>query len=374
MALKSLDYVNLGWIWVRSFLPTYRRWQRGVDSNGVSVFYGFDHIPAPDDRAAGGIIKIQDLESVFPNRPYGANVLYLVSSSLPYFAVKMARLARRAGATVVLNQNGVAYPGWFGKGWKSHNRPMSQLIYLANHIFYQSQFCKLSADRYLGRPKCSWEILYNPVDTKVFRPSSDRQYQEGEPRLLIAGSHLSYYRPRVALEVLNRVLFKYPEARLTIAGRFQWERDEPKARRRLADDIDRLGISQNVDITGPYSQIEAVDLFQKSDLLLHIKYNDPCPRLVVEAMACGLPVVYSATGGVPELVGRSSGIGVSGQRDWERDHPPDARLMADAVLRVLSDRERYAVAARRRVVEKFDVAPWLGRHKEVFNRIKSKGN
>lgn len=373
MALKPLDYVNLGWIWVRSFLPTYRRWQRGIDQSGISVFYGFDQTPVPGDKAAGGIIKIQDLESLFPNHPFGANVLYLISSALPYFAVRMARMAQRAGAAVVLNQNGVAYPGWFGKGWKSHNRPMRQLFQIADHVLYQSRFCKFSADKFLGKPKGSCEILYNPVDTRIFLPPDNKRKAHKGPRLLIAGSHLSYYRPKVAFDVLRYVLQKYPEARLVIAGRFKWEDDEERARQRLKDDIARLGITNSVDLRGAYSQIEAVDLFQKSDLLLHVKYNDPCPRLVLEAMACGLPVVYSATGGVPELVGRNSGIGVPGRLDWEREHPPDPKLMAEATLRVLENREKFSTAARARAVEKFDVAPWLRRHAEIFKRFRRKG-
>lgn len=374
MALKPLDYANLGWIWMRSFPHTYRRWQRGIDSSGVSVFYGFDHIPSPDEKAAGGIIKIQDLESIFPNRPSGANVLYLVSSALPYFAVRMARMAHRAGATVILNQNGVAYPGWFGKGWRGHNRPMQRLLLLSDHVIYQSRFCKFTADRFLGKPKGSWEILYNPVDTRTFRPPGNEHNTREAPRLLIAGSHWSYYRPKVALETLRHVLKKHPGTRLTIAGRFKWEDDETKAHQRLIEDITRMGISGNVDVRGSYSQVEAIGLLQGADLLLHTKYNDPCPRLVVEAMACGLPIVYSATGGVPELVGENGGIGIPGRLNWERDHPPAPRLMAEAALKILDNPEKYAAAARKRAVARFDRAPWLARHVEIFQRFRRKSS
>jgi glycosyltransferase involved in cell wall biosynthesis len=124
-----------------------------------------------------------------------------------------------------------------------------------------------------------------------------------------------------------------------------------------------------VAFSGPYTQAQAVDLFGAADLLLHTKYNDPCPRLVVEAMACGLPVVYSASGGVPELVGEEAGIGVPAPRDWERDHPPAPEALADAVRRVMQRRPAFSSAARERAVERFDVRPWLKRHATVFAEL-----
>jgi glycosyltransferase involved in cell wall biosynthesis len=112
-----------------------------------------------------------------------------------------------------------------------------------------------------------------------------------------------------------------------------------------------------------------VSLFLQAHLLLHTKYNDPCPRLVVEAMACGLPVVYSATGGVQELVGRQAGVGIPGRCDWRHDYPPDARQMADAVVHVVYRWEAFCRAARRRGVARFDVKPWILRHQAIFQRL-----
>lgn len=56
-------------------------------------------------------------------------------------------------------------------------------------------------------------------------------------------------------------------------------------------------------------------------ILLHTKYNDRSPRFAVEAMACRLSVVYSATGGVAQLVGERVVIGVPAPLDWHKDHP-----------------------------------------------------
>jgi glycosyltransferase involved in cell wall biosynthesis len=132
-------------------------------------------------------------------------------------------------------------------------------------------------------------------------------------------------------------------------------------------------VEDRVDFYGPYTQLEAPELFGSAHLLLHTKYNDPCPRLVVEAMSCGLPVAYSATGGVPELVGPEAGVGVPGPEDWEKDHPPDPEMLAEAVMEILSRREGYAEAARKRAVERFDVASWLKRHGEVFENLQAEG-
>ncbi len=121
--------------------------------------------------------------------------------------------------------------------------------------------------------------------------------------------------------------------------------------------------------TGPYSQKDAPALMNSCSILLHTKYNDPCPRLVVEAMACGLPVVYSATGGVTELVGDQAGIGVPGPLDWDQDHPPSPEALAECVLMVIDKCEDFSQAARKRAVDHFHVDTWIERHRTVFSNL-----
>ncbi|HIE54583.1 MAG TPA: hypothetical protein EYP90_05290, partial [Chromatiaceae bacterium] len=124
--------------------------RRPPQSNDVCVSYGFRVVPGKDRVAGGGIVKLQDLQDVFPNRFAGADILYLVSSALPPYAVALARHARRRGVSIVLNQNGTAYPAWFGSGWQKANRPMQELVRMADYVLYQSRFCKMAADLHLG--------------------------------------------------------------------------------------------------------------------------------------------------------------------------------------------------------------------------------
>jgi glycosyltransferase involved in cell wall biosynthesis len=117
---------------------------------------------------------------------------------------------------------------------------------------------------------------------------------------------------------------------------------------------------------GRYSQTVAPDVFRRAHVLLHTKVNDPCPTMVIEAMACGLPVAYAASGGTVELVGDDAGVGVPHDDGYDRDTPPAGDAMAEAVIRVLAERERFSAAARRRAVERFALADWLDRHEAVF--------
>jgi glycosyltransferase involved in cell wall biosynthesis len=86
-------------------------------------------------------------------------------------------------------------------------------------------------------------------------------------------------------------------------------------------------------------------------------------------MACGLPVVYPASGGTVELVGDEAGIGVPHPDSWERDEPPLPEALAEAVMQVLAARPTYATAARERAVARFSLAPWLDRHEELFSEL-----
>ena len=101
-------------------------------------------------------------------------MLYLVSSRLPEGAEALAYWAQRKGARVVLNQNGVAYPAWYGDGWQAVNAPMRELLTRADHVFYQSEFCRQSADRFAAPAGGRQEILYNAVDTHAFTPMATR--------------------------------------------------------------------------------------------------------------------------------------------------------------------------------------------------------
>jgi len=341
------------------------RWSTIVGSRravgGPRVYYGRDRVPARDAVAHGGTIKLQSLDDSFPNAPREFNVLYLASSALPHDARVLVRLARRRRAVFVWNQDGVAYPAWHGPGWERVNDRLGRLLHDADHVVYQSHFCKLSADRFCGERSEGWEVLYNPVDTQRFVPARARPNGR---TLLLGGNQYQRYRFETALQTLVRL----PGWRLLVTGDLSWSPDRSRSRREGRALIAELGLADRVELSGPYTQTAAPALISRADVLLHTKVNDPCPTIVLEAMACGLPVVYSGSGGTPELVGDEAGVGLPATLDWERERPPGSEELAAAVEDVSARLDELRHAARARA-EHFDVRRWIARHRQIFERL-----
>jgi glycosyltransferase involved in cell wall biosynthesis len=338
------------------------RWTRllaaGRPNPGVRVFYGHDRVPSPGEPVAGGTAKFQRLATRFPNHPTDFSLLYLGSTWLPRDLGPLLGLARRRGIPLLVNQNGVGYPGWAGDGAEAFNRPLRRILAQAEHVLYQSEFCKRAADEWVGPPSGTWEVLYNAVDVDLFTPAGGSA--GGGPVLLLGGDQYQPYRLELGLETLAALLPAHADAELLVTGRLATP---------IEPIVERLGLGGRVHVLGRYSQAAAPEIFRRAHVLLHTKVNDPCPSLVIEAMACGLPVVYARSGGVPELVGDDAGIGVLHPDGFERDDPPAPRAMAEALTRVLADQPRYASAARHRAVERFALEPWLDRHAELFERF-----
>jgi glycosyltransferase involved in cell wall biosynthesis len=330
----------------------------------LAVSYGLDRMPGPDDVVYGGAVKFSLLAEALPNAPRDFNVLYLGSTSMPLEARTLVRLARRRGAPFVWNQNGVAYRGWHGDGWELENAPRARLLHEADRVVFQSAFCKLASDRFYGVRNDRFEILHNPVDTRRFAPAD---VPSRPLTLLLAGNQYQRYRVERALAALAEVRRTVPDARLAITGAVSFS---PAAPAELDAMIGTLGLEDAVELTGPYTQREAPAVLRRGDVLLHTKYNDPCPTVVLEAMACGLPVVYSASGGTPELVGEDAGIGVPAPLDWEQDHPPSGVELAAAVLGLLDRLPERREAARARSA-RFDSEAWIDRHRTMFVALAS---
>lgn len=328
----------------------------------LSVYYGGARL----GDMGGPLVKVKRLRQYFPEVRWGYSLAYLLSNTpyLPGFALD---ILKRRGVPIVYNQNGVFYKGWYAGDWERQNRRMARAYHAADWVFYQSEFCRRAADKFLGLRAGEGEVLYNAVDTSLFSPVEELPaIQEGPFRFLITGkigSHL-YYRLESTIAGLRVACDGGLDARLLVAGKVDNE-----AKSRAAELAKNLGLADKVTFSGPYTQEQAPAVYRQAQAYVMTKHNDPCPNTVLEALASGLPVLYSNTGGVPELVGTEAGIPLACPEDWERPQVPDTETIGVGMLRIASEHRSFAGAARRRAVGRFDINFWIARHRAVFEQL-----
>jgi glycosyltransferase involved in cell wall biosynthesis len=241
---------------------------------------------------------------------------------------------------------------------------MRYLRSMADYVVYQSHFCQISAERYLGPSEVPSKILYNPVDLARFAPVAGMK-GEGPLRVLAAGTHGTRDRVFSVLEMLFLLRHGGTESVLTVAGKFQWRNGEDDFRH----EVKRLDLGGFIRRVECFSQEDAAALYQGHDLLVHPKYMDPCPTVVIEAMACGLPVVGSASGGMPEMVPDTCGVLVPAPLDWDRRHTPTGEELATAVCAVKPQLSSMSLAARKHVEVQFSVGQWVEEHRRIFQTL-----
>lgn len=312
----------------------------------------------------GGAVKLLALRNALPCDEREFSVLYAVSSSLPQCADSLFKICRARGIKILWNQNGVGYPAWSGRESERFNGPMRRLREMADFVIYQSRFCKESADRFLGPCDIPSEILFNPVDVEKFQPSSSRDFGQ-RLRLLAAGTHGTRDRVMHVLDMLAILRAEGMDAVLTVAGNFQWRKGE----RDFDDYVSKLRLQNFVQRIARFSQSDAASLYASHHVLVHPKYMDPCPTVVLEAMACGLPVIGSASGGMPELVGIECGVLVPAQTDYEKLHTPSGESLADGLKKALPNLQGMSLAARANVVARFSIGPWVDSHHRIMEQL-----
>jgi N-acetyl-alpha-D-glucosaminyl L-malate synthase BshA len=221
---------------------------------------------------------------------------------------------------------------------------------------------KYLADETRARFSPEREVLVVPnfVDSEVFSPGlrdPEIRRRYAAPGEKIIG-HLSNFRSvkRVGDVVRTfHLIQKKIDARLLMVGAGA----ELEPARHLAAE---LGLSHDVRFLGPVTDI--AEVLAQLDLFLLTSEYESFGLAALEAMACGVPVVCSRAGGIPEVVED----GVSGLLCSVGDY----RCMAAASIALLSDEARHRAmseAARRRAVEAYPPERAIERYEEIYRSL-----
>ncbi|MBK16608.1 MAG: hypothetical protein CMK49_01140 [Prochlorococcus sp. SP3034] len=323
----------------------------------AKIYYG----GSIKSNIGGPAVKIKKLKKFFPEYKWNFNIVYLLSNSI-YLNASTINLLKEKNVPIILNQNGVFYPEWFTGDWEKENKKMSIIYHASNYIFWQSKFSQKASEKYLGKRLGSGEILYNSVDTNTFKPSGE--IYTNKFTFLITGNinKRSNYRITTIIQSLEGLIKEYKNIHLNIAGCVE---DKKYFLRKIKE----LQLDSYITFIDEFSQKEAPLIYQRANAYITIAYNDNCPSAVIEALSSGLPVLYSNSGGIPELVNKDSGIGLQVKEDWSKTQIPNVSDIQKGMIKIMENKENMSKAARIRAIENFDIKYWIKRHEEVIDEL-----
>ena len=274
--------------------------------------------------------------------------------------------ARRRGVRIVQRLDG---PNWVHRVRWAGPRYTLRAIYgnwnvsfirkrLTDHVIYQSEFIKRWWDDWYRPARVPATVIINGVDLDRYTPHGLHERPSGHQRLLVVEGSLAgaqNYGLFNAVALANTLSKKF-KIELMVVGRV-----DGRARNRLKHPTAfRL---QFMDTT-PREHIPW--LMRSSHLFFSAEVNPPCPNSVIEALACGLPVVGFDTGSLSELVQGEAGRLVAYGSDPWKLQPPDVPALAEAATDVLQDQPLFRTSARERAESVFDVEKMVDEYLKVL--------
>jgi len=239
--------------------------------------------------------------------------------------------------------------------------------HLATAVVYQSRFAKGWWERMYGETRLPNRVIYNGVDLDRFTPQGEHQRPTDRLRVLMVEGSLGggyEWGLGVAVQFLQELSAlqgewgkRYPQGlefmvvgQVAEAVRRAWDR------------------SRGVQIhwRGRVAPAEIPFLDRSAHFLYSSDVHPACPNAVIEALACGLPVLAFETGALPELVSESCGRVVPYGGDAWRLQPPDIPALARAGVEIALQQEQMRPAARARAEACFDVQEMAKAYAEVL--------
>jgi glycosyltransferase involved in cell wall biosynthesis len=235
------------------------------------------------------------------------------------------------------------------------------LVPLCSRIIAVSRTVK---SRFDGFKNAKVEVVYNGVDIKTFFSGSVKEevrkkfHIDSEDIVIGTVGRLSPEKGYEHLiSAIRDVAIEYPRIKVLIVGSGSEE-----YRLYLQEKINKLKLSSNIIFTGFYEDVPQI--LNCMNIYSLPSLSEGFNRSLLEAMACGLPVVATNVGGNMEVVKD----GVNGLL-VPSDHP--VRLAA-AITELLKDREkakRMGLAGRERVEEKFSIEKNVRRTETIYEEI-----
>ena len=292
-----------------TFLDNFRRW---MDAKGVAHTQSEDDPGVTAVLANAWIVSFRRLESIKRRWP-GVAIIHRIDGSAQDYGRSDDADALQCRANLA-----------------------------ADLTIFQSEYSRISTTRKFRLISRNGPTIYNQVDIARFAPYGPVErapFSTTAPTIACVSFSAN---PRKGTGRIAELAEAVPYVNFLLCGNFPDMTDRPN--------VVRLG----------YVPRERLPLLLRGcDLYVHLAENDPCPNVVLEALASGLPVIFRNSGGTPELVG-DCGVAL------------DDIGFAQAFALLQADLPALRVAARLRAVSNFSGDLIFPRYLDAIRRAKPK--
>ena len=208
--------------------------------------------------------------------------------------------------------------------------------------------------------KADIPIIWMGVDTEQFRPIDHKEKNRNLLKILTVARLNRNKGHRYLLRAIKSVTEAGYAIEYTIAG-------SGPAESEILEEIRRLKLTDRVNLVGSISENQIIAQLQNTDVFVlpSVGHGEAAPVSVMEAMACGLPVISSIIGGTPDLIENQRDGFLVEQKDIDKLSVILQELCINHNLR-----QNVGKAARTRAVSEFDS---LIGAKKLLNLINSSG-
>lgn len=206
----------------------------------------------------------------------------------------------------------------------------------------------LVADKFKFKGEIS--ILYNPIDTDKFAPKKEHSQPDSKTvNVLFAGRLEDRKGAHILARAIPKVIGAGKQVQFTLLGRdCDGVNGVSSMKDYIVSVLSREGGLDNVQFIDPVPYHLLVEQYLAADIMVVPSLYDNSPYTCLEAMSCGVPVIGTSAGGMPEYIDDGiSGIIVP---------PNDAEALARAIVELVDDPEKrkdYGTAARNKTLSSF---------------------
>ena len=221
----------------------------------------------------------------------------------------------------------------------------------------------------LGADPDHSQIIQWGIDLTTFFPIDNRaevraRFGIGDDELVILSPRVlkTFYRHNTTVDAIPTVHRIFPNATFVFRD---YNADPPDYAARLEKRAQALGVSESVRFIGPIEQYQdVINIYRIADIVVSIPITDGTPLSVLEAFACGIPVIASDFPSLHEwITDGQNGLLVSGD---------DAESLAQAIIRLLTNNALYTQIreqALRVVHERADHSAWMARVESLYKEL-----